>query len=361
MIRNYFKLALRNLAKNRLFSLIKITGLTIGTTAALLIGLYLQHELSFDTVHENAERIARVSMEYGTIDGGDREFSETTGNKVAPTFKSDFPEIEEAIRVIRYQQVVKVGEKLFEEKNIYYADSSFFEVFTFPLVQGDSVKAIASPATVALSNSMAKKYFGTANPIGEVLQLGAKEYTVTAVMEDPSDRSQIQPDFLAGFVNLRDAKPERETWWNANYATYFLFRQAEDMAALEAKIPKYMESFYQDERFFDENDILVYHLDPLLSVHLDSELPGNFVANGDIRYLYILIVVGLLILLIGTTTYINLTTATGAARGARSKYAKGIGRRTKTFNCSTFKRGTIGNRLCIISRLCFGQCTPAGF
>ena len=148
-------------------------------------------------------------------------------------------------------------------------------------------------------------------------------------MEDASKTSQLQPDFLAGFINLRDAKPERETWWNANYATYLLMRSPEDIAGLEAKIPNYMKSFYKDQRFFDENDILLYHLEPLLSVHLKSELPGNFIPNGDIRYLYILLGVGLLILLIGTTTYINLTTATGAARAREVSMQKVLGAERK--------------------------------
>lgn len=328
MFRNYLKLALRNLSKNRLYSIIKISGLTIGMTAAVLIGLYLQHELSFDTVHVKADRIARVTMEYGTSDG-DREFSEHTGNKVAPTFQDDFPEIEKAIRVIQYKMVARAGDKLLEEDRVYFADSSFFQVFTMPLLEGDSVRAIAEPGKVVLAASTAKKYFGDAPAVGKVIQLGNKDYTVSGVMEDPSELSQVQPDFVAGFQNLRDAAPERETWWNANYATYFLLNQAEDIAGLEAKIPGYMKSFYSDERYFDENDILVYHLEPLLSVHLRSDLPGNFVPNGDIRYLYILVGIGLLILLIATTTYINLTTATGAARAREVSMQKVLGAERK--------------------------------
>ena len=174
MIRNYFKLAIRNLSKNRLFSLIKISGLAVGITAALLIGLFLQHELSFDRIHKKAERVARVTMEYGTVNGAEREYTETTGNKVAPTFKQDFPEIEEAVRVIKYSMSVKVGDQLFEEDRIYFADSTFFEVFTFPLIQGDSATAIAKPGTVVLSSTMAQKYFGFNNAIGEVIQLGTE-------------------------------------------------------------------------------------------------------------------------------------------------------------------------------------------
>lgn len=328
MFRNYLKLAFRNLKKNRLYSIIKISGLTIGMTAAVLIGLYLQHELSFDTVHAKADRIARVTMEYGTSDG-DREFSENTGNKVAPTFKKDFPEIEEAIRVISYKMVAKAGEKLFEEDQVYYADSSFFQVFSFPLLEGDAVSAIAEPGKVVISETIARKYFGTEPAVGQLIELGTKEYTVSGVMQDPSELSQVQPQFIAGFMNLRDAAPERETWWNANYATYFLLRSPEDIAGLEAKIPAYMQSFYQDERYFDENDVLVYHLEPLLSVHLYSDLPGNFVPNGDIRYLYILVGIGLLILLIATTTYINLTTAIGAARAREVSMQKVLGAERK--------------------------------
>lgn len=328
MLKNYFKLAVRNLTKNRLFSLIKISGLTVGMTAVLLIGLYLQHELSFDKVHAKADRIARVTMEYGAV-SGERETSENTGNKVAPTFKADFPEIEEAVRVIRYEMIAGVEKNMGEEDEVFFADSTIFQVFTLPLLRGDSVKAIAHPNTVVLAETIAEKYFPGQDPMGQTIRLGSKDYEVTGIMQDPSELSQIQPDFIAGFTNLRDAAPERATWWNANYATYFLLRSPEDIAGLEAKIPEYMQSHYSDERYFGEGDILLYHLEPLRSVHLRSELPGNFVPNGDISYLYILIGVGLLILLIGTTTYINLTTATGAARAREVSMQKVLGAERK--------------------------------
>lgn len=328
MLKNYLKLAIRNLGKNRLFSLIKISGLTAGMTAVLLISLYLQHELSFDKVHAKADRIARVTMEFGSA-SGDREATENTGNKVAPTFKADFPEIEEAVRLIRYKMIARVGDQLVEEDEVFFADSSVFQVFTFPMLRGDSATAITKPNTVVLAESMADKYFPGRDPIGESIRLGSKDYEVTGIMQDPSQLSQVQPDFIAGFTNLRDAAPQRETWWNANYATYFLLRSPEDIAGLEAKIPGYMQSHYSDERYFDEGDVLLYHLEPLRSVHLRSELPGNFVPNGDISYLYILIGVGLLILLIGTTTYINLTTATGAARAREVSMQKVLGAERK--------------------------------
>lgn len=312
MIFTLFKLALRNIQKTPLYSFIKVSGLTVGITAILFIGLYLHRELNYDTVHQNADRIVRVVMEYGSRDGDIRK-SESTGNKVAPTFKSDFPEIEEAVRVISYEQVVQIGDKSFYE-DIYYADSSVFSVFTLPLLQGDSATAIAAPGQIVISTAMAEKYFGRADPLGHELRIDNKSYTVSGVMEKPVENTQLRPQLIAGFLNLRDAAAERETWWSANYATYFLMRQPQDIAALQAKIPAYMESHYHDERYFDENTHLVYHLEPLREVHLYSDVPGNFEANGDIRYLYILLGVGLLILLIATTTYINLTTATGTAR-----------------------------------------------
>jgi putative ABC transport system permease protein len=328
MFKNYFKLAIRNLGKNPLFSLIKIIGLTAGMTAVLLIGLYLQHELSFDKVHTKADRIARVTMEYGN-NQGDKVNTENTGTRVAPAFKADFPEIEEAVRVIRYELIAKVGEQLVEEDEVFFADSSIFQVFTLPLLRGDSVTAIAKPNTVVLAERVADKYFPQQDAIGQTIRLGSKDYEVTGIMENPSDLSQLQPDFIAGFANLGAAAPERETFWSANYATYFLLRSPEDIAALDAKIRDYMKRYYTEEGGFGEGDYLLYHLEPLRSVHLYSELPGHFVPNGDISYLYILVGVGLLILLIGTTTYINLTTATGAARAREVSMQKVLGAERK--------------------------------
>ena len=158
MLQNYFKIAFRHLMKHKLFTFIKLSGLTTGITAVLLIGLYLQNELTYDNCHEKGDRIVKVNMEYTF--GGKTEQANVTGTKVAPVFEKDFPEVEAAVRVVNSPQVIKIGNELSEEEGVYFADASFFEIFTFPLIEGDSESALSEPFQVVLTATKAKQYFG---------------------------------------------------------------------------------------------------------------------------------------------------------------------------------------------------------
>jgi putative ABC transport system permease protein len=326
MIKNNFKIAFRGLLKNKLFTFIKLVGLTIGLTACLLIWLYTQHEISYDQFHVNADRIARVTMEYSS--GGEvTKNIEVTGNKVAPSFQQDFPEVESAVRVIKYQSVVKNGSLLFEEKNFYYADSAFFDIFTFPLLEGDPKTALNAPLKLVITSKMAEKYFGNANPIGKELKVGStKEYVVSGVMEPAPANSKLQPDFIASFTSLSASRAERSTWCNANYATFLLLYPQTDLQAFNDKIPSYMAA-HAEETGSDNTDenYLTFFAESLLTIHLKSETPGNFVPNGDKRYIYILGMIAFLILLIGSTTYVNLTTAQSTERAKEIGVHKVLG------------------------------------
>lgn len=323
MLRNYFKLALRGLLKNKLFSAIKLAGLTAAITACLLIGLYLHHEWTYEACHEKAGRIVRIAMEYGN---GDLQAAVgLTGNKVAPTFHREFPEVENAVRTIKYENMaVQYGDKLFEEKRFFYADSTFFEIFTMPLLAGNARTALHVPSQVVLSESMAKKYFGTEDPMGKTIRVEGKDYTVSGVMRDAPENTQVRPDFIGSFVSLRDAAPERETWWNANYTAFLLLRDPSSRTALEQKIARYMET--KTEETGAGGDLsLVYFLEPLLDTHLHSRVEGTLAPNGDLRYLYILLAVAGLILLIACTTYVNLSTASALERAREVGVQKVLG------------------------------------
>ena len=327
MFNNHFKIALRNLRKNILFTSIKLVGLTTGLTACLLVGLYLHHELSFDKFHEKGDRIARVTMEYGS-DGEVVRNIEVTGNKVAPSFQRDFPEVESAVRVFEYGTVVKYENKLFEEKNFYYADSTFFNVFTFPLLQGDPKTALNAPYKIVITKSIGEKYFGKENPLGKELKVGSSStFIVSGVMESPVATSQLQPDFIGSFASWPNSKPEKASWWNANYATFLLLHPKATIASINKKIPSYMAT-HAEETGSTNGNYLTFFVEPMQDVHLKSEAPGNFVPNGDQRYIYILGMVAFMILLIGSTTYINLTTAQSTERAREIGIQKvlGIGR-----------------------------------
>jgi putative ABC transport system permease protein len=322
MFRTYSKLVLRHLLKNRLYTAIKLIGLTVGSSTCLLIGLYLHHEITYDACHEKAERIAKVQMEYRF--GGETVLVNVTGNKVAPAFTQEFPEVEAAVRIMEYQEVVRYGDLLFEEAHVYYADSSFFEVFTFPLLKGNPKTALRAPHTVVLTESTARRYFGTKNPLGEVLYISGNAVVVTGIMADPPANTHLKPDFVRSFVSLTAARPENETWQNANYATYLLLRQPAQLKTIQDRIPGYMAT-QTEETGAGGDRFLTFHLQRLPDVHLNALVPGNFEPNGDIRYLYLLGITALLILLIACTTYINLTTAAGTARAREVGVQKVLG------------------------------------
>jgi putative ABC transport system permease protein len=243
MIRNYFKIAFRYLQKNKLYSFVNIIGLAIGISSCILIGLYIWHEQSFDRFHKNAERIARVTWEYSFEDKVNKVA--LTGTKVGPELKRNFPEVQAYVRTMKYPRVIAYKDKLFDEKNFFYADSAFFSVFSFPLVSGDPSKVLDGPDKIVITQAMAKKYFGTDNPVGQSVKVGVKDFLITGVVADVPDNSQIQFDFVGSFTSLNAAKTEK--WNEANYITYLLLKQKENIETVQSKINNYSKTVLKKE------------------------------------------------------------------------------------------------------------------
>src|SRR5215211_1280008 len=269
MILHYLRIAWRNLWKNRVFSSINLFGLAIGLTCCLLMVLYVKHELSYDSFQKKGDRIVRVIMEYsfsGSVNKGNY-----TSTKVAPAFKRTFPEIESAVRMTQTARVVRYDDKLFNEKKFMYADSGFFDVFTYKLLQGNPKHALNGPNVVVLTQSSAKKYFGNQDPVGKIIKVGGSgiDYQVTGVMEDYPANSQMRFDFLASFSSL--GANQEETYWNANYTTYFLLKDPSSINSLQGKIPGFMKREMKD---LEGNDYVTFWLEPLRSIHLHSEYKG---------------------------------------------------------------------------------------
>ena len=322
MIKNYLKIAWRNLKKNRLYAFINIAGLTIGLTCCILIGLYIFNELSYDKFHQNADRIARVTMEYGGA--GSIEKVAVNGTKVGPQFRRTFPSVQAFVRLLPSSGVIQYENKVFDEKNILYADSSFFRVFSFPLLKGDAATVLNAPGQVVISESMARKYFGDTYPIGKSLRFeGNREYTVTGIAEDAPDNSQIGFNFVVSFSSLRAAATEE--WSTANYETYLLLDQAGSLPTLQQQITAYMKTnAVRKESELTGSDYLTYQLEPLTRVHLYSSLDG-LRPNGSITYIYILAAIAALILIIACVNYTNLATAQSEGRKGEISIRKVLG------------------------------------
>ncbi|HEY5465015.1 MAG TPA: ABC transporter permease [Hanamia sp.] len=322
MFKNYLKTAFRNLRKNKLYSAINIFGLTIGLAACLLIGVYIIHELSYDKFNVNADRIVRATMEYGQA--GTINKVATTGTEPGPAFKRTFPSIEEYVRTYLGHNVIKNGDKIFDEPRILYADPAFFKIFSFKIIEGNAATALDAPDKIVITKSMAKKYFGNEDPLNKTLTSGSKDLRVSAVCEDAPQNSQIKFDFATQFLNLGNNVKD-ETWWTANWITYFLLRDKKDIAPLQQQISNYMNTpQVRTEAGLEGKDYLTYHLEPLTWIHLHSPLAG-FEPNGSITFIYMLALIALLILIIACANYTNLATAQSAGRSGEIGMRKVLG------------------------------------
>jgi putative ABC transport system permease protein len=321
MIKSYFKIAWRNLKKNRLYAFINITGLTIGIVSCLLIGVYIRHELSYDRFNDKADRIARVTMEFNH--GGGTQKMAFTGTKVGPQFKRMFPEINDYVRLYRSTTIIKYDNLLFKENSFLYADPSLFKIFSFNLIKGNIAEALNSPDKIIITEATAKKYFNDENPIGKVLKADGKNYSVSAVAANPPSTSQVKFDFLVSFTNLNASK--KEQYYGANYMTYLLLKNKQQIQPVQEKIRTYMHDVDKSELKLEGSQFVNFYLEPLTLVHLYSNLPGDMEPSGSIIYVYILSIVAILILVIACVNYVNLSIAQSAGRGAEISIRKVMG------------------------------------
>lgn len=308
MFRNNFKIAIRNLWKNKVSTVINVFGLTTGLTSCLLIALFIRYEASFDQFQPNKERIARVVMEYSFEGSTDKIAGTFTSTKVAPVFSRTFPEVVKGIRMTDASVIVELNHEPITEPNFLYADSTFFDAFHYEMLQGNPATALNGFDKVVLTESMAKKYFPQGDAVGKELLIGENKtpYEITGVMRDYPAASQMQFDFLASFSSLRSN--QERTWFNANYTTYLLLNDADAFASLQAKLHPFMENEMKDT-----GAAIRFYLEPFRDVHLYSP-HSDLVPNTSITYLYILSGIALLIIVIVCFTYINLSTAKSIER-----------------------------------------------
>jgi putative ABC transport system permease protein len=319
MFRNNLRIAVRSLWKKKASSVINAFGLTIGLTSCLLIGLYIQHELSFDKFQEKRDRIARVIMEYSFDGSPEAKRGNFTSTKVAPVFVRTFPEVESAVRMTDADIIVQHGDQFITEQNFMFADSSFFDVFTFNFIEGNPEHALDGPKKVVLTRSSARKYFGNDSPLGKSLLVGTDKtpYQITGVMDDYPSNSQIRFDFLASFSSL--GVNQEVGYFDANYTTYLLLQNASNLTSLQPKVTSFMK-----KEMSGTGASINYILEAFADIHLTSEYPA-FVPNNSVAYLYILGGVALLILTIVCFTYINLSTAKSIERAKEVGIRKVVG------------------------------------
>lgn len=325
MIKNYFKIAWRNIKKNKLFSAINILGLSIGIALCFMIMLYVQDELSYDRYNKNADRIARIIFN-ASINGGKISESGIMA-PVAATMKKDFPEVEDATRLIRIgNSKVNVSDKVFKDDELAIVDPSFFSIFTLPLTEGDAKTALLQPNTVVISRKTAEKYFGKEEAIGKMLGFNnnTEMYKITGVMENVPSNSHFHFDMFASMVGWDQAKSD--SWMQGNFHTYLLLKPNSDLAAIQSRFPAMVEKYMGPQiqrdmglslsQFRTKGNELGFALQPLTALHLHSDTSTELEPGGSPTYVYIFGAIALFMLLVACINFINLSTA-GASRRAK--------------------------------------------
>jgi putative ABC transport system permease protein len=325
MIKNYFKIAFRNLWKNKVFSFINIMGLTVGMTACFLIFLYVKFELSYDSFNTKADRIYRVVSDIKTP----TEVLHANGPAwaVAPNAKDEFPEIESFVRIAGGDNVlIKKGNIKFQETNAAWADSALFKVFDFKLLKGNPNTALKEPFSIVFSETAAKKYFGKTDPMGQTLLITGDKLPakVTGIMKDIPENSQVKADVFLSMTTITQKFNQSldSQWGNYGASAYLLLNRGTNAKRLEKKLPEFLERRNGDEM----KKLQMYptlFLEPLRDVYLYSTRDDS--KTGHITNVYIFSIIAIFILLIACFNFINLTTARSAERAKEVGIRKVVG------------------------------------
>ncbi|TFH27456.1 MAG: ABC transporter permease [Bacteroidia bacterium] len=325
MLRNYLLIALRNLLRNRISSLVNILGLAIGMAAFVLIIQYVRFELNYDDFHEKGDQIFRIQQD--RYDKGKISTQWAAGcPAVGQALYENFDEVENFTRFQRLNGVFSYGDKKFREEEIYLADTSFFELFSFRMLSGDPQTALMNPMEMVVSQSTARKYFGDQDPIGESLRFnGGLEFKITGVFEDIPRNSHLKPEIVGSWATLIrfEGSAINTAWLRDGYYNYIQLHTAVNYKEFEAKIPSFVEA--QVGPALEQYDGgVIYNLQPLRSIHLHSDFMMEAEPNGNARSVYALMVIAVFLVIIAWVNFINIS-------GARSlERAREVGMRKVT-------------------------------
>ncbi len=345
MIRNYFKVAWRNIIRNKVNSFINIVGLAIGMACVILILFYVQDESKYDQFFKQADRIYQVNLE--NTENGRVDVTGNTGPAVGPAMVSEFPEIESYVRIYRpgdkmvsYEQDNK-ADNYFTEKRIMAVDSNFLDVFDYKILEGDPSTCLETPNAVVITQQTARKYFGESPAMGKTLLVGIEKqpFQVTGVLSDVPSQSSFQFDLLLPTAAFPDIKRRSWNWWWLQMATYVKLREnaatdKEGIARIESKFPEmvkkhaFVNGMITYEEFTKKGNKLNYHLLPLTSVHLYAAGMGTsarLTTLGDIKYVRIFTVIALIIITLACVNFMNLSTAQSAKRAKEVGIRKVLG------------------------------------
>ena len=329
MLKNYFKITWRNLTRHRSYAIINILGLAIGIAACLLILQYVYYELSYDQFHTKKDRVYRVIQD--RYDNGKLSTQWAAGAFAAGrNFKDAFPEIEDYVSMTgRGASVIKEGERIIKLERTYFASESFFRLFSYPLVQGDPQTALKELNSAVISESSAKKLFGTEKALGKTIRINQNNsYTITGVMKDIPENSHMTADVLLSYSTFikqvgPDNNPDNAWDWDGCF-TYVLLKPGTDVKALEKKLTPLVAQKNGDS-WKQFNASASFYLQPVTDIHLYSNRMIEFKANGDGKTVYLLLGIAFFVVIIAWVNYINLATAKAVGRAREVGIRKAIG------------------------------------
>ncbi|HEX8023132.1 ABC transporter permease, partial [Mucilaginibacter sp.] len=329
MIRNYIKTAWRNLVVNKVTSLISIAGLAVGIGCFILLATYLLNELRYDRFHVKADRIVRVVYNYKSSDDAEAKSVSVTPTAPVPVFKQQLQDIEDGVRIYWNNNPVQYQDKLFNEKRFLLADEPFFKIFSFKFLRGNAATALKDPSAVVITASTAKKYFGNDDALGKVLKVNNKQnMMVTGVVEDVPEYSQIKFDIIGSYAGSEHSKTRR--WDSANDYSYLLLKPGVNASSVQQKMNTYVAEMFKDD--FRQGHKMWFTLEPLADVHLRSAATYPLTSSGNIKYIYILGAVAIILLLLACVNFLNLVTAKAIERGHEIGVRKVMGAaRTQLF------------------------------
>lgn len=309
MFKNYFKLAYRNVIKDKASSIINISGLAIGLASSILILLWVQNELSYDKFHKNAAQIYRIAGDFGHLKVA------VNAEAMPAGLKAELPVVENTVRLsLGSTALLAAGNRKFEEKRVFYADPSFMNVFSFPMVQGDRATALNRVDAVLITQDIAKKYFGSQNPIGKIIRKDNREnVVVTGVLANVPTNSDLQFDFIMpmGVLEKANRNSNENKWENFNFYSYVqLTQRFNPSAANLAALVKQMTQLFQQHSPMP----VVFDLQPLTKIHLAPSRMGDMPGHGNAQYVDIFFIVAILILVVACINFMNLATARSARR-----------------------------------------------
>jgi len=317
MIRNYLKITFANLRKNKAYSIISISSLSIGMAVCMLLLLYVSLELSYDRYHKKADNIYRLCQEVHPYQAP----------QVAKLLADNLPEIKDYTRILaREDVIVQYDEQRFKEDEVAYVDADLFNIFSFKFTKGDARTALVQPATIVISETIAQKYFGDENPIDKILTLNNEvDYTVTGVIEDLAQNSHFRYDIFATLADANTIYGEASmnSWGWLNFLVYFEMEDHFSKPELESKIIQIIAEAQQADQ---DSPPAKYTVQQLKDIHLhSSNFLGDIQPQNSITYVMIFSAIGLLILLIACFNYVNLLTANATTRVTEIAVRKSYG------------------------------------